>query len=101
MEFTIVMPGRAPARMPITRPSTIIPRLSGAQAATRPAPRLTRISVTGPSENAQRPVDGDRERLERALALGQRQVDEPHEGIEEDRRANDGVGGNGDGRARA
>src|SRR6266508_4964623 len=43
--FSIVIPGRAPAVMPITSPTTIIRRFSGWRASPRPTARLAKASI--------------------------------------------------------
>src|SRR5688572_1723703 len=89
IEFNIVMPGRAPATMPTASPARIMERCRGCSALANPAPRLRRISLTPASEDAQQAVEPDREALQRAFALGQGQVDDPHEEVEQEPGADD------------
>src|SRR2546427_2360909 len=84
MEFSIVMPGSAPATMPMVRPTTIIRKLSGWTALTKPFPRLRRISpMCGGLEDPETAVERQRHRLEDAVALGQRQVHELDEEVQQ------------------
>src|SRR3989442_230595 len=84
MEFSIVMPGSAPETMPMVRPTTIIRKLSGWTALTKPFPRLRRISpMCGGLEDPETAVERQRHRLEDAVALGQRQVHELDEAVQQ------------------
>ena len=49
--FSIVIPGKAPATMPMVSPSRIMAKLSGASALTKPAPRFAKISNIVPQKS--------------------------------------------------
>src|SRR6266508_2289353 len=85
IEFSMVMPGRAPARMPMTRPSAIMPRLSGCSAYWNPVPSPRKLSITrSGSEDAEGAVEDQGDALEGAGPLGKRQVHELDERVEQD-----------------
>src|SRR3990167_7832439 len=85
MEFSMVMPGSAPATMPMVSPSRIMARFSGCTALTKPTARCGRISVIRrrSSEEAERAVERQGERLEGAVALREREVHRLDEHVEE------------------
>src|SRR6266851_4783514 len=93
MELSMVMPGSAPARMPMTRPSAIMPRFSGCSACWNPTPRPRKLSITrGGSEDAEGAVERQSDALEGAGPLRERQVHELDEGVEQDHGGQHGGG---------
>src|SRR6185503_12856525 len=98
IELSMVMPGSAPARMPMTRPSAIMPRFSGCSACWNPVPSppmldTRTLSITrGRSEDAERAVERQGDRLEGPGPLRERQIYELDERVEQDHGAEHGGG---------